>query len=566
MVPGEDEETGAGLRCAAPSALFARQLLAVMAMLAANCMFAAAAEDGAGTRIYREGMLPSGEPLCGMVQNGVVLSGNAAACASCHRRSGLGGGEGQSTVRPIAGRLLFEPPQVSLVQRSIFPDGAAASRPAYTRAALARALREGIDPSGRTLDALMPRFDLGDDDVTQLADYLEQLAPRAVPGVTGSEIHFATVVAAGVPAAQERAMLDVLQAFFSVKNSGTRREQQRMEVGRSLPGSEQMYRGYRNWKLHVWKLDGPPGSWRAQLEAYYRQQPVFALLSGIGAHTWQPVHEFCEQNEIPCLFPNADIPVADESGYATLYFSRGLALEAEVLAKHLADTGQGGGAIVQVFRDDERGRAPAEALRAAMRQRGFDVADRPLSGNQPVPTSFWTRLLNVDRPKMLILWLSDADIAGFPAQGEAPPWLDGLYLSASLTEAPGRFRQSGGWREKIRVAYPFELPERRAQRLSKMKVWLRARNVPLLDERIQDNTYFAATIAGDALAHMDENFSRDYFIERVERMTEQSLFPAIYPRLSLGPGQRFASKGGYIARFAGADGDRFVAESDWLVP
>lgn len=562
-----DEKTGGvSFLSAVPLAHSARQLLAATVMLAASGMFAAAAEEGAGKRIYREGMLPSGEPLRGMVQNGVTLSGKAAACTTCHRRSGLGGSEGQSTVRPIAGRLLFEPPQVSLVQRSIFPDGAAASRPAYTRAALARALREGIDPSGRTLDALMPRFDLGDDDIAQLADYLERLMPQTAPGVTSSEIHFATVVAAGVPAAQERAMLDVLQAFFSVKNSGTRRERQRMEVGRSLPGSEQMYRGYRNWKLHVWKLGGPPETWAAQLEAHYRQQPVFALLSGIGAHTWRPVHEFCERNEIPCLFPNADIPVDDEGGYATLYFSRGLALEAEVLARHLADTGQGGGAIVQVFRDDERGRAPAGALRAALRQRGFDVVDRPLSGSQPVPHAFWAQLLSADRPKTLILWLNDADITGFTAQGEAPPWLDGLYLSASLADAPGRFRQSGGWPGKIRIVYPFELPERRAQRLTKMKVWLRARNVPLTDERIQANTYFAATIAGDALAHMDENFSRDYFIERIERMAEQSPFPAVYPRLSLGPGQRYASRGGYVAGLS-HDGENTLAPlGGWIVP
>lgn len=534
-------------------------------MLAASGMFAATAEDAAGKRIYREGLLPSGEPLRGTLRNGVTLSGAAAACTSCHRHSGLGGGEGQNTVRPIAGRSLFEPPRVSLVQRSVFPDGAPADRPVYTRATLSRALREGIDPSGRRLDALMPRFDLGDDDIAQLADYLGQLIPDSAPGVTGSELHFATVVAPGVPAAQEQAMLDVLQAFFSAKNSGTRREHRRAEVGRSLPGSEQMYRGYRNWKLHVWKLDGPPGSWQAQLAARYRQQPVFALLSGIGAHTWRPVHEFCEQNEIPCLFPNADIPVADEGGYATLYFSRGLALEAEVLAKHLADTGQGG-AIVQVFRDDDRGRTAAEALRTALRQHGFAaVVDRPLSGSQPAPLSFWARLLETDRPKALILWLNDADVAGFPAQGEAPPWLDGLYLSASLADAPGRFGRSGGWLEKIRVVHPFELPERRAQRLSKMKVWLRARNVPLLDERIQANTYFAATIAGDALAHMGDNFSRDYFIERVERMTEQSLFPAVYPRLSLGPGQRYASRGGYVAGFA-RDGDTLTPLGGWIVP
>ncbi len=40
----------------------------------------------------------------------------------------------------------------------------------------------------------------------------------------------------------------------------------------------------------------------------------------------------------------------------------------------------------------------------------------------------------------------------------------------------------------------------------------------------------------------------------------------VYPRLSLGPGQRFASKGGYIVRFADTAGNKLVKESEWIVP
>jgi len=40
----------------------------------------------------------------------------------------------------------------------------------------------------------------------------------------------------------------------------------------------------------------------------------------------------------------------------------------------------------------------------------------------------------------------------------------------------------------------------------------------------------------------------------------------IYPRLALGPSQRFASKGGYIVRFADLESDKLVPESGWIVP
>jgi cytochrome c553 len=534
-------------------------LLAVFISFVSNSSYAndLIDDDYAGQRIYREGLLPSGKPLRGVVLNGVVLNGADAACVRCHRRSGLGSSEGQNTVRPIAGRLLFEPQPAPDSLRPVPSYGNAGARPVYGRAALARALREGVDPAGHAINGLMPRYDLSDDEAAQLSAYLEQLEPDSAPGVTGTEIHFATIVAPGVSGTQEQAMLAVLQAFFSDMNADTRHEKRRRVIG-----SEQMYRVFRNWKLHTWKLDGPPETWKAQMEEHYRRQPVFALLSGISTGAWQPVHEFCERREIPCLFPNVDIPAVPENGYASFYFSRGAALEAEVVAKHLAGTGQGG-AIVQVFRDDAGGRALAEYLRAAARQRGLGaVIDRKLAAGQPVPEIFWTEMLDADHPATLVLWLSDADIGGLFARRDVPPALHGIYLSASLAAQPGNITQAEGWMEKIRVVSPLELEERRARHLARMKVWLLARNVPLLDERIQANTFFTVTLAGDALAHMVGNYSRDYFIERIEHMTEQSLFPSVYPRLSLGPGQRFASKGGYVTGFT-----RDAAPTnDWIVP
>jgi hypothetical protein len=40
----------------------------------------------------------------------------------------------------------------------------------------------------------------------------------------------------------------------------------------------------------------------------------------------------------------------------------------------------------------------------------------------------------------------------------------------------------------------------------------------------------------------------------------------MYRRLSLGPGQRFASKGGYVSRFADPGSSVLVADGDWIVP
>lgn len=516
------------------------------------------ADDAAGQRIYREGILPSGQPLRGLLPNGASLSGEAAACVRCHRRSGLGGGEGPNTVRPIAGDLLFAQATAR-----------AAPAPADSQGALARALRLGVDPNGRTLDGLMPRFELSDGEVGLLAAYLRQLAPETTPGVSGSEIHFATVIAPGVDARREQAMLDVLQAFFAGKNGGTRQEQRRRELGRTLNGNdvtahEKMYLSYRTWRLHEWRLSGAPSSWPAQLEAYQRSQPVYALLSGIGNGDWRPVHEFCEHNGIPCLFPSLDFSGQALEGYASFYFSRGAQLEAEVLAGHLA-AGAQVGEIVQVFRDDAAGRAPATALRTALQQRGLAVADRPLAGNGAADPAFWSRLLQAERPQTLVLWLDERELAGLPLRQPPPRALQRLYLSASLLP-PARLQPAGTWQDRLYIVDQSETDAVLARRMMRMQAWLRARKVPLLDAHIQADAFFAASIAGDALAHMDENYSRDYFIERVEHMAELSLFPSVYPRLSLGPGQRFASKGAYVTRYTQDGGQGTSPAGDWIVP
>ena len=63
-----------------------------------------------------------------------------------------------------------------------------------------------------------------------------------------------------------------------------------------------------------------------------------------------------------------------------------------------------------------------------------------------------------------------------------------------------------------------------------------------------------------------DSFVRDYFVERLEALLGHRLVNGYYPRLGLAPGQRFASKGGYLVRFAGPAGPRLVANGDWLVP
>jgi hypothetical protein len=65
---------------------------------------------------------------------------------------------------------------------------------------------------------------------------------------------------------------------------------------------------------------------------------------------------------------------------------------------------------------------------------------------------------------------------------------------------------------------------------------------------------------------MADNFNRAYLIERLQGMLEHRVVTGYYPRLTLATHQRFASKGGYLVRFAEETGPRLVAVSDWISP
>jgi len=500
------------------------------------------------------------------VQNDVTLTGTRAACANCHRRSGFGSSEGQIVARTITGPALYSPAYPPHPKMHQSPVESPLNRPAYTDETLANAIRTGADMTGRRLTQPMPRYSLAKEESDALIAYLKTLSTAPSPGVTDQAIHFATVVTEGVEPAKRKAMLGVLEAFFRDKNAGTRHETLRAE--RAPWDMEREYKAYRNWRLHLWELTGRPETWRAQLDAYYREQPVFALASGIGTGTWRPVHDFCERLEIPCVFPNVDFPVISENGHYAFYFSKGVTLEAEVLAKHLGEMSERShnAPIIQVFRDDETGRVPADAFRSAMKNYGNDdIQDLGLDPAVKPTADYWLALLKRRHPALLLLWLGDSDLGALETLAASALAPEAIYLSSILTNKPLSSLAAKS-RAKLRYVYSFELPEALDRRLLRIRAWLKSKKIELIDERIQANTYFAVTQAGAALMHMVDNFSRDYFVEKIEHEVDTAIATSIYPRLTLGAGQRFASNGCYLVEASMEAKGALMPFSSWIVP
>jgi cytochrome c553 len=594
------------------------------AVLAAAMPFTASAASpdalvAAGKRIYESGVLANGGSLVGKRQDGTVLNGEAAACTHCHRPSGMGQVESDIQVAPISGRFLFPPegekPLTTMDPR--YGKRMSLKRESHTDATLAEAIRAGRGSNGQTLNPLMPRFTMSDADMQAITAYLRQLSVTPSQGIEDRTIRFATVITPGLEPARKKAMLDMLRLVVMQKNGSTVTSN---SSRRHMVTSAELVLGTENrWALDVWELTGEPDTWAEQLRGYYKLAPVFALVSGASNGAWEPVEQFCETEHVPCWFPSVTVP-PQHSGQPprySFYFSRGVGLEADVLAKHLLASNTSG-QLVQVVRGKDASVVAAQSLGAGLSQSKdtaslrIQTIDLDQWSAPEAPNQLVQRLKDLSAKDTVMLWLHPDDLKLLTPVLEKVPaqrYASGTLLSATASFLPEALRTS------TRLVYPYEMPAVRERNVAYMHIWLKMRRIALVDEALQSEVYFAMNLLTDTLAEMLDNLYRDYMIERAENMIgqresrkaedemlQQGLVrpriqrkpmengipqpvpmgatgyaehakglregTTVYPRLSLGPNQRYASKGAYIVGYEKDDvaSARLVALTPWIVP
>jgi hypothetical protein len=570
----------------------------------------ASAQLEIGRRIYNEGVLPGGRQLSGMRLGNVLSVGADVACANCHRPSGLGQVEGDVTSPPIAGNFLFgnqaDKHLVNMDPR-VSKSFNQAHDP-YSDSTLATAILRGVNSQGQEMSLAMPRYQMNAAELQALTVYLKQLSTQWSPGVTNDVLRFATVITPDVDSARRKVMKDMMQLIVRQKNGSTRLAQDGRTRHHMTSAAELILGTERKWELDIWELQGAAETWAAQLNEYYRRQPVFALISGVSNGTWQPVHDFCDREGVPCWFPSVDVPGTPLSQYA-FYFSGGVVLEANVLAQHLLEQQHRPTRVVQIYRDDETGRAASLALSRALADSRISIENRIFSSDLPPAESLRAALGRLRSDDIVVYWLRPDDVQ---ALGQFEPIGAKRFFSAVLAKGE-RAPLSAKWRRNSYLIYPYELPEERATHLIYFHAWRNLRKIPLVDEAMQSEVFFALNFMTDTVSDMLENFYRDYLIERAEGMLsrreggkaeqeardrialgkagelekkhgsdkvhESTRVPlqqqvgdvksqgtTMYPHLSLAPGQRFASRGAYIVRFANESGESLVRVTDWIVP
>lgn len=535
-----------------------------------------------GRRIYEAGILPDARMLRGTRAGQMTVEGPLAACVSCHRRSGMGTVEGNLQIQPVNASFLFAETG-DRVMANMDLRGAKRMNQAhvpYDDTSLARAIRGGVNANGQTMSELMPRYEMDSASMAALTAYLRQLSAHWSPGVTDEVLRLATVVTPDVSPHRRRAFLDTINTILLRKSGGTAPGKRHM-----FSAAELVLNTSRHWVLEVWALEGPPESWREQLERFYRSNPVFALVSGLAGDTFDPVTQFCEDQQVPCWFPSVASPV-EKPGFYSVYFSRGVGLEADLLATYLRSQSsavQPGRRIIQIYRESQTGRRAAARL------------SRELDGARLVVENHALVGVTVDSLRQALKGVKQGDIVMLWLEAEALPLLERVavptatvYFSAELAGGE-RAPLPASWRRQARLLYPYALPEQRAANLAYFSRWVEENHVQVLDEPMQAEVFFALEFFTETVADMLDNLYGEYLMERAESMLSegegrkaesrnlarriaggQELHTLVqtgtspYPQLGLGPDQRFASKSGYVVRFD--RDDRLLPVTERMVP
>lgn len=122
-----------------------------------------------GERIYFTGRSATGPPITAEMTGMHRMQPGMMSCAGCHGAGGRGG-----TVRMMMATL--EAPDIRYHTLTEGDHGEAhADHPPYTDEDIKRAITQGVDPAGQPLNWMMPRWDMSEEQLEDLLDYLQTL-------------------------------------------------------------------------------------------------------------------------------------------------------------------------------------------------------------------------------------------------------------------------------------------------------------------------------------------------------------------------------------------------------
>jgi len=191
------------------------------------------------------------------------------------------------------------------------------------------------------------------------------------------------------------------------------------------------------------------------------------------------------------------------------------------------------------------------------------VVDRVLQVGAATPAAYWRDLFDAEKPCALVLWSDASAISGLAELSGEPP-LPPIYLGDDpYSGLPPAFdpRLAGRLRfiSMINPAAP-------APQWADWTAWMSRHHLPVTEPLLQANAYFVMSLMDEAVRANGGDFTPEHLIERIEYSAGSVVQHPMLASLSLGMGQRFAAKGGYIISPAVDGAARPAALGGLIVP
>jgi hypothetical protein len=295
---------------------------------------------------------------------------------------------------------------------------------------------------------------------------------------------------------------------------------------------------------------------------------VFVVLGGISNRSWEPIHTFCEEQRIPCLFPITDFPVVSDTGWYTYYFTKGYAQEGEAVSRYLnrIENFPAAPPVLQIVQDSPAGKALASGFNKSWSESGRPVVTTlTLTANQLRDQATVSKLLTQHKPGVLLLWADAGVLPILPALATAMPAESLIFVSSSsLGNKTATIAESV--RNKVYITYPYRLSPFVGSKDggfdSKVPILTTAKDFG--DRRITSRSTTMlkqATLQG--LNRLYGDLHRDHLLDSMSM--QMDLIVRDYERLSFGPGQRYVSKGCYIIQLGPGSEPELLQRSEWTI-
>ncbi len=467
-----------------------------------------------GERMYREGILPSGEPMMALVSEDIEVDGTMFSCRSCRLRSGRGSLEGTVITLPTCGSWLYKP----LVGREMRPQSEARLpdrlnpppfRQAYTDRLVGGAIWAGKDANGRELSWVMPRYKMSTRDMEIMVYYLKNLSAEFSPGVDDTTLRFATVVeprASASPTATPCSRFS--QAIVRDRNSQSRHDERRAQ-----DGAGSTWRSCTNFlsPLLARSLGArrrPVNLVRPSSRTTTARRRCSRCSAGSPRVIGGPIHSFCraQSDTLPAADYRLSLWCPTPTGTRSSS-SKGYYQEGETAARFLGRMGRRCKVTSRSSRSlRDRRRRPRcwrPGFAAARSSRGMPARQGASwsESERSIDRAFWSRLVADNPGAVLALWLEPGEggeRSAAPAAAEPrPPAV--LVSSSFLGDTPRSVLPPEG------SPVHFHHLTNRSRRTWvgrgwPSRSWLRAKGLPVTNFEIQAKGYFLGwMLAGDGV-------------------------------------------------------------------